>query len=646
MNNKNAKGELNVTDIPNEILKIFKDSYNNFKNEYGEKHIEQIKKKIENTSGKVKKTDLYYTGPIASAHPQMGIVYTKSNKLAAILKHEIWHLFNDASSGKNSLFYMPEHYKKILENNGYIKKIYEQTVKEKKEKFKDEPERLKCILVDYETFLKEYTVDDHEAEKWTEWFNCQTNKQDMEKNFWDWNNGFYTYNLSSKSYYDSFINIADMVSCLISKENLLEMYLQTDTYKTDYSYPQMIDEFDKKYMDALDEKEKEKYKYPYLKILMDTKTISDNAIKRPNLAKEALQSCMKTCINAYNIKLTKLKQVDISSAKKIYSEIKYIQEHMMWNIETSKMENLEYIDSMKKVEEQFKIMLGSLDIENPEVQHMLKNVDYSKNNKFIFKQNGEKIAKSLNIAKNTPKNDLENIGKYTIKTNKNGIKDNLYCSLEALIRNDKFNQLFNECEKSDKNILIEFSNKIEKANKEIDFKKIYIDIYKLYAQKLEKTLKVDENIDLLFKRYQEEIIELQENALFSSEDKKYLPELENVITIYEQKAKKYQENIDRVTEIKIGKEIQNRNIEPEKIRLWNENFANKYKDKLQNEINEINYKREDMSKNMEQNKKTNEKSIDEDLFKIASQVKISDFNGFSQNIKSVEKVNEASIEER
>lgn len=645
MNNKNAVISPKVSDFPEEILTIFNECYNDFKNTYGEKHLEHIKSLIENITDKVKKADLYYTGPIASAHPQMGVVYTKSDKLSAILKHEMWHLFNNASSGINSFFYMPLHYKDFLTKNGYIKELYEQTMQEKKEKFKDDPERLKYILVDYDTFLQQYTVDNDEAEKWTEWFNSQTNKKDMENNFWDWGNGFFTYNLSSKSFYDSYINIADMISCLIPREQLLEMYLQTDDYMTDYSYPQMIDEFDKKYSASLDKEEKEKYKYPYLKILMETKVISDNARKNPELARTALQSCMKTCINAYSIKLKNIENLDISSAQKLYSEIKYMQEHMMWNLDITRMENLEYVKSIKKVENQFRNMLQMLDFQNPKVQYMLENIHFSKDNKFEFIQNGEQISKNMNASQETPKNVVVNLGKYTINTTNNGIKDNLYCSLQSLLGDRKFNLLFINFEDTNNNIVANFSDRIEKATEEADFINIFNDIYNLYAQKLEDNLRTDENIDTLFKSYKKEIIELQKNALFSSSSKSYLPGLESVINIYKKKALEYQEIIDEITETKIKKEIQIRSNNPERIRLWNEKFASRYKEELQSEILEIDSQRDYMFETLKGSKKFSSTTLDGDLTRVISEVKISDFNNTSQNLKTTSKDSEHMVVE-
>lgn len=645
MSNKDRGITPKTSNLPREILTIFNECYSDFKSTYGEKHSERIKSLIESITDKVKMADLYYTGPIASAHSQMGVVYTKSDKLSAVLKHEMWHVFNNSASGEKSFLYMPQHYKEVLEKSGYIKKLYEQTMQERKEKFKDEPERLKYILVDYDTFLQDYTVDDHEVEKWTEWFNCKTNAKDMEDNFWDWENGFFTKNLSSKSFYDSYINIADMISCLIPREKLLEMYLQTDEYITDYSYPQMMQEFDDRYSDALDEQEKAKYKYPYLKIMMDTKTISDNARKNPEVARNALQSCMKTCINAYFVKLRNIQNLDINTAQNLYNEIKYMQEHMIWNIDTTKMEELEYIQSMRKVEEQFSNMLQTLDIETPEVQHMLDTISFSNENRYEFIQNGKQIAQSLDNAQSNPKNTVQDIGEYVIHTTGNGIKDNLYSSVVSLLGDNKYNLIFKDFAGEGNNILVEFADKIEKATEEKDFINIYNDIYSLYAQKLESNLKTDENIDSLFSRYKNEIIELQKNALFSLDNKSYLPSLENVINIYKQKALEYQEIIDGITEKRIAEEIQKRDVDAKGIRTWNEKFASRYKQELQSEILEIDSERENMTDFLNKTPKFHITTLNGELTNVVSGVKISDFNLISKNVRNFEKSDEQVIDE-
>lgn len=124
------------------IYQILNECYYEFKQVYGEKHGQHIKELIESITDKVKKADLYYTGSIATAHSQMGVVYTDSDILSAVLKHEMWHVYNNSASDKDkSLTYIPERYMLKLEQSGYLKNLYIKTMEEYKEKFKDEPER-------------------------------------------------------------------------------------------------------------------------------------------------------------------------------------------------------------------------------------------------------------------------------------------------------------------------------------------------------------------------------------------------------------------------------------------------------------------------------------------------------------------------
>ena len=87
-----------------------------------------------------------------------------------------------------------------------------------KKRWKDAPERSKDLLTDFETFVNSrFDFEDSPVEMWTEWFNSQTHLKDMQENFWDWGDGYFTKSLSSGSFYDSYINIASMISCIIPK---------------------------------------------------------------------------------------------------------------------------------------------------------------------------------------------------------------------------------------------------------------------------------------------------------------------------------------------------------------------------------------------------------------------------------------------
>ena len=581
------------------VYDILNEAYHEFRQMYGNKHSDYIKTLIESITDKVEKAGLYYFGPIATAHAQMGVRYTESDNLSAVLKHEMWHVYNNSASDREkSLQHIPQRYLDKLRKNGYLEKLYAKTMEDYKERWKDEPERLALLLTDFETFVNSrFDFEDSPVEMWTEWFNSQTHLKDMQENFWDWGDGYFTKSLSSDSFYDSYINIASMISCIIPKEKLLEMYLQTGEYQTDYSYPEMLEAFDERYVNSLDGEESEKYKYPYLKIIMDTKMVSDNARKNPPVALTALQSCMKTCFNAYLQKLESIENIDFEQARRIFSEIKYMQEQMVWNTDISKMQDLDYIQAMSKVQDKFKSMLQGLGFENPEVRQMLENIDYTADNPFIFIEDGEKISRKIISTQREDKTNLISIGgSYKAHVGENGIKDNLYSTLFALLGDKKYNLLYENFQdnnplNSKDNILLKFHKQIEEATTDEDFINIYNSIYELYAQKLEDTLKINENIESDFDRYSKEIVELQKNGLFDEKNKRYLTGIEQIIDIYNGKVQAYLQEIDKITE----NEIQ-RNLKEGRTREVAERFAqripNMYKKELSEQQGRISTQRE------------------------------------------------------
>lgn len=578
--------------IDKTVYQILNEAYHEFKQTYGEKHSMHIKELIEGITDKVKVAPYYYFGATASAHSEMGVVYTKSDTLSAVLKHEMWHIYNNsAQDRKKSLQYIPKRYMEQLENNGYLKKAYQTTMEGYKEEWKDEPERLEFLLIDYEKYKNDrFDFDDSPVEMWTEWFNSKTHLKDMKDNFWNWGDGYYTKSRSSDSFYDSYINIADMISCIIPTEKLLEMYLQTTDYKTDYSYSEMLEEFDTKYVEALNESEKEEYKYPYLKIILDVKTISDNIRKNPTVAREALQSCMTTCFNSYLIKLNNIQEMDMEKAQNIYSEIKYMQEQMVWNTDISKMQGLDYTKAMEKIQEKFKQLMQEMNIEKPKVQNMLETIDYKESNPYVFIENGEEISKKIIETQNDDKGQLVDINGYKANVGAERIKGNLYSSLFTLLGDEKYNLLFENFNNGTDNILLDFYKLIESATNESDIVNIYNKIYELYADKLESTLKTDENIAFLFERYSKEIVELQRNALFDDKEQKYFSKLEQIIDIYQQKTHIYEQEVDKVTEKEIQKCLsEGRTIEQAK--KWTERVPNMYKKELNEQKNRMNEQR-------------------------------------------------------
>ena len=581
------------------ILNIMNEAIQEFSNKYGDKHLPRIKDRIENITDKVQKAIMYYNAPIASAHHEKGVIYTDSDKLSSVLKHELWHVYNNSTVDLDiSLQYTPPKYKDVLKNSGYLEELYNQTMNEYKEMFKEEPDRLKFILTDYDTFVDKYGFGAHEVEKWTEWFNTKTHDKDMDVHYWDFDDGFFTKQISSGSFYDSYRSIPEMISTLIPIDKLIDMYMQTSDYKTDYSYPEMIEEFDAKYSDSLDDVEKEKYKFPYLKLIMDTKIIDENARTNPKIAREALQSSMKTIFNAYLIKLENIENLDLEQAKEIYSQIKNMQNHMIWNTDISKMQDLDYVDAMNRIQDKFKNMLQEMDLNNSDVQMMFDKIDYKTNNQYTQIENGKIISEKMVSTRNINGSNITTIGDYTTNVNNNGIKDNLYASLFTVLENEKFNLLFEETQKENsfdekENILYKMHKQIEGAKSEEEIMKVYDDIYNLFAKKIDNNLNLNQSIDILFSRYSGHIIELQKNALFNKKTHKYMPSLENVINIFREKTKGFELVVDETTAKKLEKELAREGSNIEAERNWHEKFSGSFKQELQTNVDKIDIQRKE-----------------------------------------------------
>ncbi len=611
------------------IYNIINEAYHEFEQIYGERHSSHIKEMIESITDKIRETILYYEGPTAAANPKMGVIYSISPDLSAVLKHEMWHVYNNGGSDiKVSLTHIPIRYIEHLERSGYLQKQYSQKMEYYKSEFKDEPKRLESLLVGFEEFKNDrFDFGDSQIEMWTEWFSSQTHLKDMKNNFWDWGDGYFTKSYASGSFYDSYIKIASMISCIIPKEKLLDMYLNTSEYYTGYSYPEMLEDFDNEYADALEQEEKEKYRYPYLKIIMEVETIDENARKNPLVARRALQSCMKTCFNAYLQKLDRIQDIDIERAKSLYAEIKYMQENMLWNIDISKLQNLDYIQALNKVQDRFKSILQDLGLDNPEVQKMFESIEYTSENPFEKIEDGEEISEKIATIPKEDKESYATIGDYRTKVGKSGIKGNLYNSLFILLGKEKFNLLFENFQNATsfnngENILLEIHRQIEKAETDEDVTSIYNRIYELYIQKMERTLKTTENIAYLFDRYSNEIVGLQKNAMFK--DGKYPPKLEEIISLYTEKAQMYEQEVNRCTELDIKNRIE-QGMPEERANLYAERFASRYKSKLREQLGRITIQRDaqilEYTEFNQRNNNENLGSIEGDTYLIhASQI--------------------------
>ena len=575
------------------IYKIMNESYEEFVKKYGYKHSKYIEETLKIISSKIKENETYLGNMSASAMFNEGIVYTKGvDNLEAVLKHELWHTFNRETMdyrGKESISYISDRYKKVLNDIGYIKNEYNKKIERKKLQSKDG----KYKIESYDKFLDEFLLEDDEIEKWTEWFNIKTHTKDMKYGFVDLENGYFMKNLSSGAFYDNYTNMSDMVSCLIPKEKLLEMYLNNTDYKTGYSHEDMMEEFDEKYENALDENEKNYYKYPYLKLLLDTNCISENARTNKEKTLETLQSSMKTCFKAYNIKLENYKDFNIEDAKNVYKEIKYMQEHMIWNLDINKMKDLDYIKEMEKIQNKFKSMCKKLDRKNPEIKEMTKKVDYKKYNSLEKVKDGDEIVKNV-FLQNKEKNNIEKIDNYVVNTNENGIKGNLYSTLNLLYKRNKFNLIFknyqNEYLENGENKLVKIYNMINDIKDENDIQKIvniYDYMYNDYEKKLEK-LPTDTNVSGELNKYYKDIIIMQKNTIINTKDKNYLPSFEKMNQTYKNKINKFKQYIDYCSEKSIERRIKiSENIEiAKKYEYRRANNEKKMYDKYLNDINE------------------------------------------------------------
>ena len=588
-----SKLDLKDKNLDSDIVRIFTEIYEDFISVHGEKHKDRIKQLLENISSKVKKKDLYMDA-LASANSQMGVVYGKSSKLSPILKHELFHVFNDSAiDSKDSLAYMPERYKAIFEDKGIIRRQYDISQNERKERFKNAPEILEMVLTDYETFREQFVLGDgeQEVEKWTEWFNTKTNTRDMKNNFWNWGDGFYTKSVSSKSFYDCYINLAEIVSKLFPKDKILDMFMDNPSYRTEYTYKHLIDEFDEQYANSLSEEERKEYAYPYLKVMIDTLTINENARKDNSKAGSAYQSCTNTLFKAYLQKIYSITQFGKEELKSIYADIKDLQDSMMWNVDIEEMKDLEYIQTLTQIQGRFKQMCYEIDDkqQDAEITQMTEQIDYDSYNHYQKIMGAEDIARDILITPNDNKNETFAIDVFTTKVGSNGIKGNLYESLRVLFGDETFNLLFEEyqneqisflTDSSNGNKLVKLYNKINSANKESEYFSIYKEIYELYNKKMEERLITDENIDSELEKVSKEIIQLQQCALFNSENLRFHPDLENIIDNYSGKVQEYKEFITRITETRIKEEG-----EESKEHLWK--LANIELDNLKKYVSSI-----------------------------------------------------------
>ena len=329
------------------ICNIINEAYNDFILRWGEEYNERVKGLFIECSSGIKEHNTY-AGGTATTIPGNGIRYNKQgniDELSGIIKHELFHVVS--KNGRGMVY--PEEYIQFLE------------------KLEHKGEEL---------FVPE-------NEKWTEWFNCETNRKDTIQRIRYRNNGFFFKTLSTGAGYDHYKNLAEMMRVFFDDGKLLAMYMNDNDFETDFSYMQMMREFDTKYVDCLTEEERAIYGYPYLKILQDTKKI-DMFLHEDNIDGAVLeyQDATKTIFRAYLSKISQIQNPSMEDISNMYNQIKLLQENMMWNVDLSKIEDNEYIKVLEQIQETFKQKVRDADIGEEEKKSFIDSISYKDNNLF------------------------------------------------------------------------------------------------------------------------------------------------------------------------------------------------------------------------------------------------------------------------
>ena len=140
--------------------------------------------------------------------------------------------------------------------------------------------------------------------------------------------------------------------------------------------------------------------------------------------------------------------------------------------------------------------------------------------------------------------------------------------------------------------LLEIHKLIKDAKTEDDIKNVYNMIYGLYLEKMEKDLNINEDIEGLFYKYSRQISYLQKIGLFNEQDKSYLPKLEEIIKLYNEREKDFESRVDGIFEYIIQKNIESGRT-PEMAKRSVERISSIYKEKLHKSKDRISHQREE-----------------------------------------------------
>lgn len=541
------------------IENLLNEFYTDFLRNYGAKYSELVWRILQETSHKIKRNNNYEIPIATKTSYAEEILYNEVTTIdvGTIICHELWHLLNQSADENKkgiSFGYFPESYKEHLIKTGFIKEDYKEYLEIMKARFKNNPDRLRMIK-SYEDFEKRYNgvSGEQENEKWTDWFTTQTTSRNLSEEFVNFRDGFYTKRISDKSYYDCYLVLADLVSVLVPREKLLEMFLyQKDLESTTYSFKDLIEELDANYNCVLNEDEKKKYGAFYLGIFLTTYGIDKTIRDDPQKARLNLQNALNICLKAYKVKLYNSKEgMDFEKLTQTFEEIKFIQNQMLWNIDESKMADLEYIKILESIQSQFVEIAKSFETQHSEVTKMINSVDYRTDNSHKKLAGTDAFIDKIVEAENDKESNELIFEEYKTMVGNTGLKGNLYKSLKAVFGKDFYKFLFYKKKTIEDNPVIKCANAIENIKTKEDMLIVYDYIYKLFEDRL-SAVPTSENATSNLIKYKRAISELQKWTLFNTKTGRMLPGLERIYVLYNQKINDYSEYINEYIEARIA----------------------------------------------------------------------------------------------
>lgn len=443
---------MNEVEFKKYVLMIIDEFKAEFEREYGEKYLSYLGEQLDFLIPKVRLAFNFDGQTSAAIFPRELVYIPNGLKILPIMKHEIWHWI--CHSGHIET---PDNYREHLQNNEQFFQTYN---------VHGRP---------YGRFIHSI-FDQNEDERWTEWFASNTAKKDFEQKFIPYNRGFFfTQNVEGTTY-SWLLQAADIVSCLIPKEKILQMRLNNPQHDTFFSFNDYVREFDNMYAEALTPEEKQTFKYPYLKVILENNQLENSVQSDMDMAFEISNQMISFLFRAYLIKLDKIEKIDEVSLRNVYNEIKFMQSRMPLNVNSSRLEGLEYIHVMEVIQDKFIEMCSGF----PQLEELKSGVNYKLNLTPLKLYDGSDLPEIL-----FEKHDEKEKTTRNKELTKEEIQKNLYVSLKIALGTDIYKYAFKEfCGENEYNPLLDIATRINnlKSMEEVD--SIYSKIYGIMNEKI------------------------------------------------------------------------------------------------------------------------------------------------------------------